>query len=98
MNIGAFLEGLKGGSKKQETDVERLLAQQVKEFESRAAKVKILSKTAGWKEFDKFMTERVELLRRKRDDDVAGTPDDLATQAAIRAYQDIQTFIHNLSQ
>ena len=92
----AFLEWFR--KNKAETNLERTdreLEKQAAEFERKAKNIEALRRTSGWKEYDKFMNERIEMLRVKRDYLEAGSADDVMTKAYIAAYQDILSFSNN---
>ena len=98
MNIGAFIEGLKGNSNREQTEAKKLIDKQIAEYESRSSKLKILSKTAGFKELEVFMRDRIELFRKYRDTLEAGSKDDIKAQALVGAYTDLLSFVDKLTQ
>lgn len=93
MNIKAFMEGLKSGKTKEVKLAEADIQRKELEFKQKMANIKILKVTPGYKEFEDFVKNRIELFRKQRDILVPGCAEDLRAQANVNAYTDILSFV-----
>ena len=93
MNIGAFKELLKQGRERKALGKE--LEKVSEDLERKAQSLVALKKTQGWKELDKYIISRVELLRDKRELLTPGSEEDVMTNADIKVWKDIKRFVDN---